>query len=128
MRTKKFYRKIDILFWFFIMFLPILIGIITMIGYSCNYKYYTTETLNTTMIQTFFNGIESISNFIPTFIINTFDNLFTTIGITSNTTTTIAIMVSWFVWVVYLHLLVDILAFIPKFFHNWLRKVDKYEE
>ena len=36
--AKKFYKKCDILFWFTIMFLPVLLGVICAIGYCCNVR------------------------------------------------------------------------------------------
>lgn len=125
--AKKFYKKCDIAFWFFIMFLPILLGLISMISYSCNYKFFSSDPFNNSLIGAFNNSILSFEVFIPTFIIQTFTNLFTTIGFNSNVIM-LSVLVSWFVWVIYLHLLVDVLAFIPKFFHKWLRRVDKYDE
>lgn len=126
--AKKFYKKIDIIFWFFMMFLPILIGLITMIGWSCNYKLFENQTFNNGMMDSFGRGILAFGDFIPTFIILTFGNLFNTLGITSIASNIIIVYASWLVWVVYVHLLVDIMAFIPKFFHKWLRKADKYDE
>ena len=66
--AKKFYKKCDIVFWFFMMFLPILLGLITMICYSCNYKYFSSDPFSYSLIGAFSNGVLSFSDFIPTFI------------------------------------------------------------
>lgn len=131
--AKKFYKKIDILFWFFMMFLPIFIGLISVIGYCCNFKLTgsvpSTSSFSADLLDVFGRSCSGWLYFIPNFIVSTFVNLFTTIGITDITfNTMLSIIVGWFVWVIYLHLLVDVLAFIPKFFHKWLRRVDKYDE
>lgn len=135
MSAKKFYKKVDISVWFFLMLLPIIVGFINAVGFACNGWRLDESYLNASyyfnfIIQGFGLGASSFAGFIPNFIIDTFGSLFGYIGLVGNLSevTLITIICSWFVWVVYLHLLVDILSFIPKFFHNFIRKVNKYDE
>ena len=102
-----------------------LLVIVVMLDNNINFN---SSSLADNFCIAFSNVVALFNSFIPTFVINTFSSLFTTLGISTFSGLPLLILVSWFVWVVYLHLLVDILAFIPKFFHKWLRRVDKYDE
>lgn len=132
MKAKKFYRKCDIVFWFIMMSLPIIIFLIRYVGLCFSGSHLTTlsdvESLNGSIssgtFTLFRTTCQSFSVFGMSFIRDIFDNLATDLIIDSAFTYLFTYMAS----IVFYHLLLDIIVFVPKFFHSFLRRVDKYDE
>lgn len=132
MKAKKFYRKCDIIFWFIMMSLPIIVFLIRFIGLCSSGSHLTTlsdvESLNGSISSASFtlfrSTCQSFSVFGMYFIRDIFDSLATDLVIDCAFTYLFTYMAS----IVFYHLLLDIIVFVPKFFHSFLRRVDKYDE
>ena len=132
MKSKKFYRKCDVIFWFVFMGLPILVYLIRLVGISITHLNSYSD------LSSWFSYINSNNSLLFTTTINDFDtlsigfikDLFTDLA-TELDITNIALfgaIFSYMASIVFYHLILDILLFVPKFFHSFLRRVDKYEE
>ena len=130
--VKKYYKKVDITFWFLMMGLPIIVFLIRFIGLCSSGSHLTTlsdiESLNNSIssgsFTLFRSTCQSFSVFGMSFIRNIFDSLARDLIIDSAFIYLFTYMAS----IVFYHLLLDIIVFVPKFFHSFLRRVDKYEE
>ena len=132
MKTKKFYRKCDIIFWFIMMSLPIIIFLIRFVGLCFSGSHLTTlsdvESLNGSISSSTYSlfsfTCQSFSVFGMSFISDIFDSLATSLNIDIAFVYLFTYMAS----IIFYHLLLDIIVFVPKFFHSFLRRVDKYDE
>ena len=114
------------------MSLPIIIFLIRYFGLCFSGSHLTTlsdvETLNGSIssgtFTLFRTTCQSFSVFGMSFIRDIFDSLATDLIIDSAFTYLFTYMAS----IVFYHLLLDIIVFVPKFFHSFLRRVDKYDE
>lgn len=124
MDNKKWYKRIATCFWFLLASMPIWFTAL-----QCILIYLLhTDSLSFTDIQSFISCIDYsttlttnstiFSNYTPTFIIDMWTDLFTTIGgITDNA---FALCFAWFTWVYFIHILLDVAIWLPKMFHSWL--------
>lgn len=130
MDNKKWYKRISTCFWFMLATAPVwltfigslfsffahtdsLTGLNDLINY---YKqYYLLNYFNSNISQFF-------QNLIPTFIKEPFTDLFTTLGISSGSSTILTIMFSWFIWTYFIELIVDFVAFFPRLIHSFMER------
>lgn len=134
MKTKKFYRKCDIIFWFVFMGLPIIVYLIRLVGISFNHineyndlvSYVDYISNNNALILG--KTIEDFSLFNMDFLTNMFSDLGSNFISNPNALAVFAMLFGFMASIVFYHLILDILLFMPKFFHNFLRRVDKYDE
>lgn len=134
MKTKKFYRKCDIIFWFVFMGLPIIVYLIRIVGlsfthiseYSDLYTYVEYITNNNAIILA--KTIEDFSLFNMNFLTNMFNDLGSNFISNTNACGVFAMLFGFMSSIVFYHLILDIILFMPKFFHNFLRRCDKYDE
>ena len=132
MKAKKFYRKCDILFWFIMMSLPIIVFLIRFIGLCSSGSHLTDlndiNSLNSSISSgsytLFRSTCQNFSVFGMSFIRNIFNSLATDLIIDD----AYVYLMSYMSSIVFYHLILDILVFVPKFFHSFLRRVDKYDE
>lgn len=130
--SKKFYKKVDITFWFIMMSLPIIIFLIRFVGLCFSGSHLTTlsdvNSLNSSISSSAYSLFSStcydFSKFGMAFISDIFSSLATSLEIDIAFVYLFTFMAS----IVFYHLLLDIIVFVPKFFHSFLRRVDKYEE
>lgn len=121
MDNKKWYNRVATCFWFFLATLPLWVAILQYImqyigvpeGMSTmpNFKSFFLITAET---ETAFR------DFIPSFISNLFDNLCDILD--ENNLYTFYVYMAWFTWTYFLHLMVDFIVWLPKWFHNILDK------
>ena len=117
--VKKYYKKVDITFWFIMMSLPILIFLIRYVGLC-----FSDSSISSNTYTLFSSTCQSFSVFGMSFISDIFTSLATDLTIDIAFVYLFTYMAS----IVFYHLLLDIIVFVPKFFHSFLRRVDKYEE
>ena len=130
--VKKYYKKVDITFWFIMMSLPIIIFLIRFVGLCFSGSHLTTlsdvESLNGSISSSTYSlfsfTCQSFSVFGMSFISDIFDSLATSLNIDIAFVYLFTYMAS----IIFYHLLLDIIVFVPKFFHSFLRRVDKYDE
>lgn len=101
MKENKIERLLDWLLWTFILILPIILK-----------NNFVNEMMNTFL--NFMPGIEQ------SFIFTNITSLFNFLGISANSK--IYYLVCWFILIELTHLVIDVLLFIPRYFHKILDK------
>ena len=61
------------------------------------------------------------SNFTPGTLNTTWQSLFTHFGIANNYLY-IGLFFAWFSWVYFIHIIVDVIVWLPKMFHSWIER------
>lgn len=132
MENKKWYKRTSTLFWFALATMPILITIIQTIG---AYIIHWGDNVAFTDINDFFysNNFWSIfegnatrfGNYTPSILRTSFNGLFASFGgITLDSQVVLANIFGWFTFTYFIHLIVDIIVWLPKLFHKWLERWD----
>lgn len=132
MTCKKFYRKVDIIFWFIMMSLPILVFLIRFIGLCFSGSHLTTlsdiNTLNSSISSGSYSLFSSTCQGFSVFGMSFISDIFTSLATDLNIDIAFVYLFTYMASIVFYHLILDILLFVPKFFHSFLRRVDKYDE
>ena len=127
MDNKKWYLRTATIFWFILSTLPLLITLINLIGFYINHYENLTLTEINTLMNTFnfetqfTNQCNYFSNFTPTLLNRTYQELFTNFGVAQNYLY-IGLFFAWFTWVYFIHVVIDIMLWLPKLFHKWLER------
>lgn len=131
MENKKWYKRTSTLFWFMLATLPLIVALITTISSTfIHWSEITTETTITTylsnnnFINSFTNIIDWFSNYTPSILKNAYRDLFTNFDITNTYATSLGVFFGWFTFTYFIHLMVDIIVWLPKLFHKWLERWD----
>ena len=130
MGNKKWYKRTSTLFWFGLAIMPILITLIQTIGI---YIIHWGDSVSYTNISEFFtsNGfwiyLESnasrFGDFTPSLLRSAYAHLFNSWGgITLDSQMILAYIFGWFTFTYIIHLIVDIMIWLPKLFHSWLER------
>lgn len=132
MKCKKFYRKCDIIFWFAIMALPIIIFLIRFVGLCFSGSHLTTlsdiNTLNSSISSGSYTLFSSICYDFSKFGMSFLSDMFTSLATDLQIDIAYVYLFTYMASIIFYHLLLDIIVFVPKFFHSFLRRVDKYDE
>ena len=130
--SKKFYKKVDITFWFVIMALPFVIFLIRFVGLSFSGSHLTTlndvNSLNSSISSDSYSLFTSIGQQFSVFGMSFISDIFTSLATDLQIDIAFVYYFTYMASIVFYHLLLDIIVFVPKFFHSFLRRVDKYEE
>lgn len=107
MRKRNCDHFFDILFWYIIYALPFLAWLFALIGqYQIDFPAF--------LVASDFAEV----NFVYTCLKSVFGNAGELILFSDN----LLFMFSWFINCVIIHIMVDVLLFIPRLAHNWLEK------
>ena len=130
--VKKYYKKVDITFWFIIMALPILIFLIRYVGLCFSGSHLTTlsdiNSLNSSISSSTYTLFSSTCQSFSVFGMSFISDIFTSLATDLTIDIAFVYLFTYMASIVFYHLLLDIIVFVPKFFHSFLRRVDKYEE
>ena len=130
--VKKYYKKVDITFWFIMMALPILIFLIRFVGLCFSGSHLITlsdiNTLNSSISVGSYSLFSSICEDFSVFGMSFISDIFTSLATDLSIDIAFVYLFTYMSSIVFYHLLLDIIVFVPKFFHSFLRRVDKYEE
>lgn len=132
MKAKKFYRKCDIIFWFIMMSLPIIIFLIRFVGLCFSGSHLTDlndiNTLNLSISSESYSLFSSTCYDFSKFGMSFISDIFTSLATDLTIDIAFVYLFTYMASIVFYHLLLDIIVFVPKFFHSFLRRVDKYDE
>ena len=132
MTCKKFYKKVDITFWFIVMALPIIIFLIRFVGLCFSGSHLTVlsdiNSLNTSISGSSYSLFSSTCQSFSVFGMSFISDIFTSLATDLQIDIAFVYLFTYMASIVFYHLLLDIIVFVPKFFHSFLRRVDKYEE
>ena len=130
--VKKYYKKVDITFWFVMMALPILIFLIRYVGLCFSGSHLTTlsdiNSLNSSISSSTYTLFSSTCQSFSVFGMSFISDIFTSLATDLTIDIAFVYLFTYMSSIVFYHLLLDIIVFVPKFFHSFLRRVDKYEE
>lgn len=131
-KTKKFYRKCDIIFWFIMMSLPFIIFLIRFVGLCFSGSHLTDltdiDTLNTSISSGSYDLFKSIGQDFSIFGMGFMSDMFDSLSISLEIDIAWSYYFTYMASIVFYHVLLDCVTFVPKFFHSFLRKVDEYDE
>lgn len=134
MENKRLYKKLDTYFWFFMMSLPILFVLIAFIFAFITGKNMVSETGTVyyssfrDIIDSFYDYQDAIINFFDnfnfSFISDMFSSIFThdIIAVDSENYYYLYTICGYWVSLGFIHLIVDIILWLPNLFHKWLNK------
>ena len=132
MKAKKFYKKVDITFWFIVMGLPIIIFLIRFVGLCFSGSHLTTlsdiNTLNSSISSASYSLFSDICQSFSVFGMSFISDIFTSLATDLQIDIAFVYLFTYMASIVFYHLLLDIIVWVPKFFHSFLRRVDKYDE
>jgi len=132
MKAKKFYKKVDITFWFIVMGLPIIIFLIRFVGLCFSGSHLTTlsdiNTLNSSISSGSYSLFSDICQSFSVFGMSFISDIFTSLATDLQIDIAFVYLFTYMASIVFYHLLLDIIVWVPKFFHSFLRRVDKYDE
>lgn len=116
MRKRTIKRLADTIFWYALYFLPVLILILMSIhnpitSLSSVISTLGLDVLNDSVIYTTLNSVVGVGGILPLF-----------------SSPDILIFFTYYICVYILHLLVDIVIFIPKIAHKWLNTFTQGDE
>lgn len=121
MDNKKWYKRVATCFWFFFATLPLWV---TLIQYVMQYVGVPDNLSSVPSFNSFTsiasNTESAFSDYIPGFIKSIFYQLCDLID--TDNQYTMYIFMAWFTWSYFLHLMVDFIVWLPKFFHSILEK------
>lgn len=127
--NKKWYKKYATIFWFSLAIMPFIVALIEFIG---GFIIHWTEITQYNDILNFIrndNDFYSIicgqatnfSNFTPSALTNSYDELFTYWGVLGGHRY-LSYLFGWFTFTYMIHIVADILIWLPKLFHSWLER------
>lgn len=121
MDNKKWYNRVATCFWFFLATLPLWV---VLIQYIMQYVGIPESMSTMPNFKSFFiiasETETAFRDYIPNFITNIFQQLCDVID--EDNLYTFYIYMSWFTWTYFLHLMVDFIVWLPKWFHSLLEK------
>ena len=129
MDNKKWYKRFGTIFWWLLTILPILVALIQFIGYHLIFNSGISVASDLANYHDLASGnyFDILSNTLADFDLisidlfdNTFSDLFNIIGIDNYIT--LGYLLSFMVSVQIYHLIFDLFAWLPMFFHKLLEK------
>ena len=126
MDSKRQYKKIASIFWFMLATLPFWFTII----YTIAQFLIHTDNLTLSDIQTLFNNNDYQNNFnminqqIKTYTPQPlYDSMYDLVkAFDININVNISIAISWFCWTYFIHLLCDIIVWLPRILHEFIER------
>ena len=114
------------------MSLPIIVFLIRFIGLCSSGSHLTAladiETLNSSISSGSYSLFSSTCEDFSIFGMSFISDIFTSLATDLHIDIAFVYLFTYMASIVFYHLLLDIIVFVPKFFHSFLRRVDKYEE
>ena len=129
MDNKKWYKRFGTVFWWLFTILPLLVALIQFIGYHLTFNSGISVANDLASYHDLASGnyFDILSNTLVDFDLismdlfdNTFSDLFNIIGIDNYLT--LGYLMSFMVSVQIYHLIFDLFAWLPMFFHKLLEK------
>lgn len=128
MENKKWYKRSATMFWFLLASLPFWLPVIITIA---NYLIHT-DSLSLTDIQSLFtdntwsNNFNNICNQVGSYTPGVLKNSMNSMiqAFDENININLSIALSWFAWTYFLHLLIDVIVWLPKLFHSWIARYE----
>ena len=129
MDNKKWYKRFGTIFWWLLTILPIIVALIQFIGYHLTFNSGISVASDLANYHDLASGnyFDILSNTLADFDLisidlfdNTFSDLFNIIGIDNYIT--LGYLLSFMVSVQIYHLIFDLFAWLPMFFHKLLEK------
>lgn len=127
MESKKVNKKLNSILWFALYSLPLLVLLISYVGYLATFKETgVSDFINdNTLFDNSLNLVNSIFGqfnwtFIKDSLVSVFDLL--EFNITGNLSEFLLIFFTWFIQLAFIHILVDVLVFIPRALHNLMER------
>lgn len=124
MDNKKWYKRSATLFWLCLSSLPLIVALIQFIGFNLihtNSLSYS-DLENWYARNDFFNIFNRVcfdfSNFTPSILRTSFTEIFQNFD--SEIYIALGDFFGWFTWVFFIHIIVDIVIWLPKMFHSWI--------
>ena len=128
MESKKLNKKLSSIFWFLLGSLPLIVFLLTVIGYLLVFK----ETGSNDLFNDSFNllniSIVHVSDIFTSFkwnvLFDTFTNVFSLVGfnISGPLSIFLVILFTWYIQISFIHILVDIVLFVPRLVHNFMER------
>ena len=128
MENKKWYKRTSTLFWFALATLPLIVSLISFIG--CYFIHWGDNTAyadisgylsSNNFITSFESNCSYFGNLTPSALKNAFVGLFNSFGgISSNGVNSLSYLFGWFSFTFLIHVIVDVVIWLPKLFHSWL--------
>ena len=128
MDNKKWYKRTSTLFWFALATLPLIVSLFSFIGgyfihWGDNTAYADINGYLTSnnFITSFENNCSYFGNLTPSALKNAFVGLFNSFGgISTNGVNSLSYLFGWFSFTFLIHVIVDVVIWLPKLFHSWL--------
>lgn len=129
MDNKKWYKRFGTVFWWILTILPLIVALIYFIGYHLTFNSGITSanelvSYHSNLAGNFYNELQNVAlsfnDFSISYLTDSFDSLLDSIGL--NETTTFSILLSYMFTVQIFHLIFDLFAWLPCFFHKMLEK------
>ena len=126
MESKKINKKFNSIFWSVIYALPLIFLFLTYFGYLLVYKetgstvFIDIDLLNLSLSHT----LNSFNGFIWDFIFDMFNSLFESLSFDTSGLISLFVvcLFTWLVQFSFIHILVDVLLFIPRALHNFMER------
>lgn len=129
MDNKKWYKRFGTIFWWLLTILPIIVALIQFVGYHLTFNSGISVASDLASYHDLASGnyFDILSNTLADFDLisidlfdNTFSDLFNIIGVDNYLT--LGYLMSFMVSVQIYHLIFDLFAWLPCFFHKLLEK------
>lgn len=128
--NKKWYKRIDVCFWFVLTGLPFIFMLVLFIGFCFSGNHITTDTdllsYFNSFLSSFSSDYSSIVSFFDTlsmdFLNDMFSDLFNLLSV--NNYLLLGSIFGYMLSITFYHLLFDFIAWLPKIFGKWLHKFD----
>lgn len=129
---RKIYKNVDVIFWFIVMALPLIVALIWFIGCKLTFNsgiasstdmiaYQTSNLLDFGNILN--NVLDYFDDLVFPFLKDMFIHLFDLIGVENHLI--LGVLFGWFCSVQFMHLLFDFICWLPKFADKYLHKCEE---
>lgn len=128
--NKKWYKRIDFVFWFVLTGFPFIFLLILFVGFCFSGNHLTDYTDLLSYFNAFISDLSTnysvIIDFFDKlsmdFLNDMFQNLFNLLGV--NNYVILGSIFGYMLSITFYHLLFDFIAWLPKIFSKWLHKFD----
>lgn len=128
MDNKRVYKKYATLFWLVMCSLPLIVSLVQFIGFnfihtdSLSYSDLQNWYANNNFFSIFQRNCFDFAQYTPSVLKNAFIDIFQSFD--NEIYISIGEFFAWFSWVFFIHIIVDIVVWLPKIFHSWLERWD----
>lgn len=134
MRKKTVMHVADTIFWYALYFLPVIMGVISIIGFMSSESFFTYwigdgDYSNLPVLAAFRNVIDGFGVMADGPVYMVLYDLFSTDGLIPVFSDDLIFkFFSYFINVYLIHLCVDFVLFIPRLAHKWMKKFTQGDE